>query len=359
MKRHFSILSLTCSLTTILMLGTAQVAWSSFEDQIDKIAESVTVRIDGDGVGSGVIIKKKGNVYTVITSCHLVSKTQGNQFVISTVDKQKYPITADKGNCEGKADLAELQFTSNQTYQVVEIEQPTQLSKLMTIYVSGWVGTSPYSTDEKGRSYRLRRGKINNIDLKANEGYQIVHDAESSPGMSGGPVFNDQGKLIGINGQARPQPTTENLEFFAIPISVYTAWRGKIAKTSPPMGCDDFSQRLMDEGDEQRLQSNYIAAFDFYRQATEHSPQCYQAWYYKARTLLSLEQDEEAISSFYKALAIQPNEYSTWCEMGKVLLLLSRLKEAEASYKKAITIEFDASKSNPSCKILSNHLGVN
>ena len=43
-----------------------------FSLPISKIAEKTTVKIDGINEGSGVIVKRNGNRYTVITAWHVI-----------------------------------------------------------------------------------------------------------------------------------------------------------------------------------------------------------------------------------------------------------------------------------------------
>ena len=40
---------------------------------VAKVAKAITVRIEGSTQGSGVIVKKEGNRYTVLTAWHVVS----------------------------------------------------------------------------------------------------------------------------------------------------------------------------------------------------------------------------------------------------------------------------------------------
>ena len=59
--------------------------------QVDTIAEKITVLIDIPDPGSGVIIKKEGNTYTVLTANHVV-ENRNFKYTIVTPDKQRYPL---------------------------------------------------------------------------------------------------------------------------------------------------------------------------------------------------------------------------------------------------------------------------
>jgi tetratricopeptide (TPR) repeat protein len=77
-------------------------------DQVDATAEKITVLIDSPEPGSGVIIKKEGNTYTVLTANHVV-KNQNFKYAIVTPDKQRIKPKADDflvqaGDKYGKGD---------------------------------------------------------------------------------------------------------------------------------------------------------------------------------------------------------------------------------------------------------------
>ena len=57
---------------------------------ISNIAKKITVRIEGAGdPGSGVIVKKDGNRYTVLTAWHVVKDNRiGEEVGIITIDKK-------------------------------------------------------------------------------------------------------------------------------------------------------------------------------------------------------------------------------------------------------------------------------
>jgi hypothetical protein len=62
--------------------------------EVGRIAKSVTVSIDSNNsVGSGVVIKKDGNTYTVLTAAHVVRNRQ-QEFKITTPDGKNYPLIA-------------------------------------------------------------------------------------------------------------------------------------------------------------------------------------------------------------------------------------------------------------------------
>ena len=73
-------------------LAIVNVALPSHASEIaGKIAQEVTVRIEGATQGSGVIVKRKGDTYTVLTAWHVIkSNQQGEEISIYTNDEQSY-----------------------------------------------------------------------------------------------------------------------------------------------------------------------------------------------------------------------------------------------------------------------------
>lgn len=60
--------------------------------EIREIAEAITVRIDGPGNeqnnGSGTIVKREGNVYTVLTTWHVIDAP--GRYTIQTSDGRQH-----------------------------------------------------------------------------------------------------------------------------------------------------------------------------------------------------------------------------------------------------------------------------
>ncbi|PSB02333.1 hypothetical protein C7B64_13650 [Merismopedia glauca CCAP 1448/3] len=160
---------------------------------IEQTAQAVTVRIfTNKRGGSGVLIGKIGRTYTILTNAHVIN-TKG-KFKIQTPDGKihqaaiKYRGDSSKGN-----DLALLQFTSKNNYQIAELATNTNLPENQEVYAAGF----PYDT----QNFTLTTGKISLVSPQPFVGgYQIGYTNEIKQGMSGGALLNGEGKLIGVNG---------------------------------------------------------------------------------------------------------------------------------------------------------------
>ncbi|MGF1602930.1 MAG: tetratricopeptide repeat-containing serine protease family protein [Thermosynechococcaceae cyanobacterium] len=200
------------------LLGTAALVWVCPQaialnaQAISQIAKSTTVRIVSQTAGSGVMIKREGSTYTVLTAGHVVASAD-NYEVITPDGKRMQPTTIKK---LPEVDLALVQFTSPQSYSVVDLGDSDQSSEGSLSYVAGF----PLRTQAISETiYSFTEGKITaNAGKPLQDGYALVYSNNTLPGMSGGPVLNDQGKLIGIHGRA---DTTEKVQDQSINPEIY------------------------------------------------------------------------------------------------------------------------------------------
>jgi hypothetical protein len=56
-----------------VLLASQSPAQAQSAEAVAKVAEAITVRIEGATQGSGVLVKREGNRYTVLTAWHVVS----------------------------------------------------------------------------------------------------------------------------------------------------------------------------------------------------------------------------------------------------------------------------------------------
>ncbi len=177
--------------------------------QIEEIARAITVRILlNNSAGSGVIINRQGQVYTVITNKHVLLD-DSDKYKILTSDGKVHNAHTVESEKFKDLDLALIQFTSSQSYQVAESGDLEQLSVGDTVYATGFSNwqlsdkNKLENTNEKGLEvFQFTTGKVAMLPEKMLlEGYQIGYTNDVVAGMSGGAVLNNSGKLVGINGR--------------------------------------------------------------------------------------------------------------------------------------------------------------
>jgi S1-C subfamily serine protease len=185
-----------------MVLVQPQFAVAITPEQVNNIAKDVTVRIDGSTSASnrsGVIIERQeGNeniVYTVLTNWHVVEKPE--QYTLRTPDDSTHVVSQIQ-RIPG-ADLAILQFNSDKKYNTVQPGNSEQLSESQRVYFAGY--PAPIQLETR-RSYRFITASITGRLSIPKDGYALVYDGPSLPGMSGGPVFDENGRLVAIHGEA-------------------------------------------------------------------------------------------------------------------------------------------------------------
>ena len=178
--------------------------------QITEIASQVTVRIISDsGAGSGVIIQRAGQVYTVLTNHHVVADIHHN-YSILTADGKTHQAKLGLSQF-GKLDLALVQFSSPESYRVVEMGNSAKLSVGDGVVAAGfpnwhWINAQAIEDTRSWglKAFRLTAGRVGMLPEKSFlEGYQLGYTNDIAEGMSGGPVLDSRGRLVGVNGRLK------------------------------------------------------------------------------------------------------------------------------------------------------------
>ncbi|MBW4505343.1 MAG: serine protease [Scytonematopsis contorta HA4267-MV1] len=166
-------------------------------EQLQHYAQTITVKVmSRDVLGSGILIEKKGDTYTVLTNAHVLRAGEP-PYRIQTFDGQIYVANSpDVKRFEDK-DLATLQFQrTGIVYKVASFGiSPT---------VTDEVFAGGFPTERKetiNKDFIFTAGQVSLLLDKALEGgYQIAYTNQIEKGMSGGPLLNRQGCVVGVNG---------------------------------------------------------------------------------------------------------------------------------------------------------------
>ncbi|TAG90835.1 MAG: tetratricopeptide repeat protein [Oscillatoriales cyanobacterium] len=168
------------------------------DEQVKTAAKEITVIIDDCGsAGSGVIFKKDGNTYSVLTADHVVKKAKGNCVILKSDNSQYKASVSEAIVPVAGVDLAVLTFQSDKNHKLAKWGDSDKATDYTKVYVAG--APEP-SQAIPNRIIRVEDGKIDNRKLQTN-GYDLIYTNKTLRGMSGGPVLNQKGEVIGIHGQ--------------------------------------------------------------------------------------------------------------------------------------------------------------
>ena len=349
--------------------------------KIDSIAEKISVKINSknNGNGSGVIIAQDEDTYYVVTAGHVV--TNEDDYTIVAPDGQSYPIAKATIKTFKGADLAIVQFTSQESYSTATIANYINnpdfyaLSEENFIFVSGFPGNQRERNLTIGRIRETGNwaAELAKDSFSLTNGNGLLYTNLSLPGMSGGAVLDSQGRLIGINTGAENEyveekagqyvevglgyslgipskkllnlakltdiPSTALKEENSLPLKLtnleINSIKGQLFNLKAP-GKNATETDWLNYGNQ--LWRNFedekaVAAFD---RAITLNPQEYRAYYGKALAL----NNRQAIDALKQVTKLAPNFAAAWHNLAFTLSgYYGRSSEALPAYNRAIQLE--------------------
>ncbi|MBW4616227.1 MAG: tetratricopeptide repeat protein [Desmonostoc vinosum HA7617-LM4] len=354
MKFHYLLAPALMGVTVAFVQPQAAVALSSAE--VAKLAKTITVLIDNQNAsGTGVIIQKQGNTYTVLTARHVI-ETQA-KYEIVTPDGQRYALNYNTVNKLPDVDLALVQFTSAQNYPTAKIGNSDESPEGTTAYVAGFPQvTAAFSTS----IYNFTDGRITANATKAlRDGYALVYSNNTLPGMSGGPVLNDKGELIGIHGRG---DTAENFQIsdnnpnviiksgfnLGIPINTFLRLSAKtdtdvgVKPPSTPVITKPKADNFYLQGLDKYQKADFRGAITAYTEAIRLNSKYASAYYRRGDARVNLRENEKLIIGDYQKAAdlffAQGNKADGYRSQGSVRLFLKDYQGAITALTEAIKL---------------------
>jgi serine protease Do len=213
MRNHYHLATMLTGTAVVsaIVLTIPSAARALPGTQVNDIAREVTVLIRGDsGHGSGVIIQKNGNTYSVLTAEHVVR--QKDEFKLVAADKQAYAIDSSKIRRIAGVDLAIVEFTSDKNYTVAKIGT-AKTNEGQDVFVSGWPSNGAIGNAAGGELIRqFTSGSISGYLPKPLSGYSMIYTNVTRAGMSGCPVLDTAGRLVGIHGMGDKEDARQLVE---------------------------------------------------------------------------------------------------------------------------------------------------
>lgn len=175
------------------------IAQSSDLKALSEKAKTFTVRIDGTGDGSGAIIGRRENIYTVLTNWHVVSSS--GVYQITTIDRQSHTVI--KKQKLPNLDLAILTFESTRNYAVAPLGNSNTVRQTVALAISGYPSKAVTITKQRSHQFLPNQpisGLLPEGDIEG--GYTFTIQGTTLPGMSGSPIINGKAEIIAVYGAA-------------------------------------------------------------------------------------------------------------------------------------------------------------
>jgi tetratricopeptide (TPR) repeat protein/S1-C subfamily serine protease len=378
----------------------AETPLTGWLGELEAKAQQITVRIDSSSGsnGSGVIIAKEGDIYTVLTAAHVVckppdkpGKCEPNTYQILTVENKQYPVEPSTIKLQEGVDLAVVKFTSRENYQVATLANyPTKDGEYM--FTAGYprLGEKSPWRFTLGQIYSKERGLLQTTQSDFNNnssgtsqaaisltgGYELVYSSITFGGMSGGPILDSQGRVIGIHGRTEGEAAIDNNSSsggniqlgnsLGIPVSTFLALATrlntqaqKIETTQTPelnqqkvksiqtaILSVDVSQgnttasQWLERGNQLWRLRRYPEAIQAFEAAIKQKPEfIHLAYYGKGLALGWSGKYPEAITALQQAVKSQPDFVPAWLYLSGGYKRSNQLDKALAAINQAIQLQ--------------------
>ena len=370
---------LATSVVAAIVISMPTLAANTLSTQkIAQIAKNTSVQINAEGDitpgGSGVIIAKQGNTYTVLTANHVVCDAIDRPGEITCAKDVTYSLRTNTGKdyavkdikvlqkTRNDPDLALVTFVATEDYPIATLGNSDAMVEGSDIFVGGFPAV--FGKVGAARDFAFTTGIVVSRSQNAVNGYGLIYDARTITGNSGGPVFDIAGRIVAIHGLAdtSAKNKTETGEFVTqktgfnagIPINTFLTITGNPPPKSPPTPPPKDPQSARDfyaRGITNLEQYNYQKSAEDFNQAIKLDPKYTEAYFKRGYTYTWFKKYQEALADFNQVIALDPNYLDGYLNRGWTQMWLQNNQEALADFNRAIRL-------NPNYAITYAHQGM-
>ena len=281
-------------------------------------------------LGSGFFVDKKGHL---ITNYHVLDGAYAAD--VKTYDGLKHPI--ELVVAENKlSDLIKVQVKMPEApihWVAVSETEPSVGERIMVV-------GSPMGLEQT-----VSEGIVSAVRELPVVGKVFQLSAPISPGSSGSPVVNMSGNVVGV--VSFQAVKGQNLNFAVSgkgildlkqneTLKTLSEWTYDIKKRTPGL-----AEELCKKGFNFSIRGEFKDALNYYKEATEKSPEDTIAWYGLGSCYDGLDKPEDAIAAYKQAVRIDPENADGHHYLGRYYRKLDRHEDAIEAYHQAIEVDPD------------------
>ena len=276
--------------------------------QISSLARSTAVEVILPlklGYGSGVIIEKKGSQYTVLTAMHLFEDIDLEiPFTIRTADYSFHKVNNESIEQIDNLDLAIFTFNTDKEYETANFTNISTLKKDDVLFSSGFVDNNFYF--QKGEL-------VASSNIKVRDGNQLIYTSKVVPGMSGGAIFDNYGKLVGINTMSNSKSFKDKSFSYSlgVPNSFFINFKNgnSFVYSKGLITVDDYLVKSTELSNDEGNSKLIINLLEKKPKFFDDDSKSVSTWYFYHRLCLAnsdLNNNNSTLKNCLKAIQIQP-----------------------------------------------------